>query len=198
MNGTVNTQNVRQYAPRGEAPSFNFDRNESRQKLTVWAGLSGNGFLLGPFFFDGNVTGTKYLQMFDNEILPCLLAVYGLNEDQDIQNIWWFQDGAPPHRLRDVTQRLRAVFRHNLVALNQDMEWPPRSPDLTPLDFFLWGYLKSKIYVTPPTDIQDLRGRIVQECDILRGNESIRKSIRAMLIKANLCVERNGRQVEGF
>ncbi|CAH1966184.1 unnamed protein product [Acanthoscelides obtectus] len=44
------------------------------------------------------------------------------------------------------------------------IEWPPRSPDLSPLDFFMWGHLKSKIYATQPTSLEDLRQRIVNEC----------------------------------
>ena len=91
-----------------------------------------------------------------------LITYHGLHEEEDIQNIWWFQDGAPPHRLRDVTQRQRSVFRPNLVALHQDVEWPARSPDPTPLDFFLWGYLKNKMYATPQRDMQDLRDRIAR------------------------------------
>jgi hypothetical protein len=40
--------------------------------------------------------------------------------------------------------------------------WPPRSPDLTPCDFFLWGYIKDVVYVPPlPNDIQELRQRII-------------------------------------
>ncbi|EFN65149.1 hypothetical protein EAG_00038, partial [Camponotus floridanus] len=41
------------------------------------------------------------------------------------------------------------------------IEWPPRSPDLSPLDFFLWGYLKSKVYKTNPRNLNNLRRRIV-------------------------------------
>ena len=33
-------------------------------------------------------------------------------------------------------------------------------PRSNTLRFFLWGYLKNKIYETPPTDPQDLRDRI--------------------------------------
>ncbi|KAF2367907.1 hypothetical protein FHG87_001352, partial [Trinorchestia longiramus] len=47
-----------------------------------------------------------------------------------------------------------------------DVEWPPRSPDLTPCDFFLWGYLKNKVYFSPPQDLEELQNRIRSEIDI--------------------------------
>ena len=41
------------------------------------------------------------------------------------------------------------------------MRWPPRSPDLTPYDFFLWGFVKDTAFVPPlPANLQDLRNRI--------------------------------------
>ena len=67
LNGKVNTYLVRHYAPKdGEHPSFNFDRNSSRLKLNVWAGICGNGWLLGPFFFEGNVNGRAYFGMIND------------------------------------------------------------------------------------------------------------------------------------
>ena len=40
------------------------------------------------------------------------------------------------------------------------MKWPPRSPDLTPLDFYFWGYVKGKVYVPPlPQTIDELKIR---------------------------------------
>ena len=53
MNGKVNSQNVREYAPHGERPEINYAVNQCRERCTVWVGLCGNGTLLGPFFFDG-------------------------------------------------------------------------------------------------------------------------------------------------
>ena len=38
--------------------------------------------------------------------------------------------------------------------------WPPRSPDITPLDFFLWGYVRDKVFSTPVPDITNLKARI--------------------------------------
>ena len=41
--------------------------------------------------------------------------------------------------------------------------WPPRSPDLTPTDLFLWGLLKGKVYKNTPRTIEQLKDAIRQE-----------------------------------
>ena len=64
-----------------------------------------------------------------------------------------------------VRDRLRELFGHRVIALYEDVEWPPRSPDLTPYDFILWGYLKNKVYTSPPNDLNDLQNRIQNEVD---------------------------------
>ena len=46
LNGLVNTHNTVKYAPRGQPPEFNFDRSNTREKVTVWAALCGNGRVL--------------------------------------------------------------------------------------------------------------------------------------------------------
>jgi hypothetical protein len=59
-------------------------------------------------------------------------------------------------------------------AANVDLRRSPKSPDLTPCDFFLWGYVKYTVFVPPlPIDIDDLKRRITEvvaavTCDILR------------------------------
>lgn len=200
MNGKVNTQNVRFYAPAGEAPNFNFDVNQARQKLSVWAGLCGNGTLLGPFFFDGNVNGQKYLEMFNTSMVPGILRNYNLMHENFVYpaGIWWAQDGAPPHIANPVRARLRAVFGEKVVSRGHQTLWPARSPDLTPCDHFLWGYIKSKVYITPPADLQELRRRIDDSFIELRGNQNMIRSVfREMRRRAQLCIDNNGRHVEG-
>ena len=61
-----------------------------------------------------------------------------------MNRMWWIQDGAPCHRIIPVRNSLTDVFNTRIIAVNHEVEWPPRSPDLTPCDFFLWRYLKSK------------------------------------------------------
>ena len=41
--------------------------------------------------------------------------------------------------------------------------WPPRSPDLNPCDYYLWGHLKSKVYNPKPLNLQQLKDNIIKE-----------------------------------
>ena len=100
--------------------------------MSVWMGLSGSGHIIGPFFYEGNLNGNAYPQMLNEEIMPRLFELYG----DRVDHLWWMQDGAPCHRTNVVTNRLREVFRNRIIGLEHAVEWPPRSPDLTPCDFF--------------------------------------------------------------
>jgi len=55
---------------------------------------------------------------------------------------------------------LDATFPNRWIGRDGPTPWPPRSPDITPLDFFLWRYVKDKLFSTPFPDITNLRARI--------------------------------------
>ena len=57
------------------------------------------------------------------------------------------------------------LFPGRLISLRGDVEWPARSPDLSPCDVFLWGYLKEKVFKHRPPSLEDLKERIQQEID---------------------------------
>jgi hypothetical protein len=128
MDGEVNLHNVRRYAPKGHPPEFNFNRSDSQAKLTVWAGLCGNGVILGPYFFEGNVDGVAYLQILHEYDLP-LLAVHFRDHFENglFRDLWWAQDGTPAHQLLEVRDRLNGVFGNDrVIVLGHNIEWPPR------------------------------------------------------------------------
>jgi hypothetical protein len=52
-------------------------------------------------------------------------------------------------------------FPGRWVGRDGPISWHPRSPDITPLDFFLWGYVKDIIYKTPVTSHDEMKLRIV-------------------------------------
>ena len=79
---------------------------------------------------------------------PCLFTKI---EEEYIGNIWFQQDGATCHTTElDV---LRPVFEDRTISRRADVVWPPRSWDLTPLEYYLWVSVKDKCYADKPETI---------------------------------------------
>jgi hypothetical protein len=70
------------------------------------------------------------------------------------------QDSAPPQWGRIVRDYLDATFLNRWLGRDGPLARPPQSPDIIPLDFFLWGYVKDKVYATKVTGVEDLKTRI--------------------------------------
>ncbi|GBO27533.1 hypothetical protein AVEN_133645-1, partial [Araneus ventricosus] len=58
---------------------------------------------------------------------------------------------------------LKEMFPKHLISLRGGISWPPRSPDLLPRDYFLWGFLKSEAYKNRPRTTEELMAAIRQE-----------------------------------
>jgi len=71
--------------------------------------------------------------------------------DELEEDVWFQQDGVTAHTSR------RLLSIGHLISLRGDIGWSARSPDLTPCDFFLWGYLKAKVYACHPGTIEQLK-----------------------------------------
>ena len=86
------------------------------------------------------------------------LARFPVNENTLFQ-----QGGATSHTARMSVNAVNALFPKRVVSRNGDNPWPSRSPDLTLWDYFLWGYLKTKVFETRPRTIAYLKQRIQDE-----------------------------------
>ena len=58
---------------------------------------------------------------------------------------------------------LKGKFDERVISRNGPVEWPPRSCDLTPLDFFVWGHIKSLVYADKSATLDDLKDNIQRE-----------------------------------
>jgi len=93
-------------------------------------------------FFSDRMTGQNYLDFLQNE-LPKQV------EDVPLSTriaIYFQHDGAPSHYTRHVMQHFSDTFPNRWIDRGSTINWPPRSPDLTPLDFYFWGLMKSEVY----------------------------------------------------
>ncbi|GFY23084.1 putative DD41D transposase [Trichonephila clavipes] len=118
------------------------------EKLTVWCALWAAG-VIGPYFFKNDegynvtVNGDRYRAMITNFFIPEL-------NNHDVQELWFQQDGATCHTPNATIDLLKDTFGDRLISRFVPMNWPPRSCDLTPLDYFLWGYVTSLVYADKP------------------------------------------------
>jgi len=71
-----------------------------------------------------------------------------------------FPTTQPPHWGSHVRRFLDATFPNRWIGRDGPTPWSPRSPDITSLDFCLWGYVKDKVFSTPVTDTTNLKARI--------------------------------------
>jgi hypothetical protein len=96
-----------------------------------------------PFFWETTITGIVYLDMLQQFLIP------QLDEDDQEGRIHFQQDGEPLHYFTEVPEYLNTRFLGRRTGRAEPIAWPPLSPDLTPLDIFLWGFLKDNVFVSP-------------------------------------------------
>ena len=78
------------------------------------------------------------------------------------------QDGAPPHWGLNVREFLNTQFPDRWIGRNGPIHWPARSPDLTPLDYFLWAISKTLFTRIDPSTIKNYRTRYLTQFNPLR------------------------------
>ena len=78
----------------------------------------------------------------------------------NVGQLWFQQDGSTCHTARATINLLKETFGERIISRFGPVNWPPRLCDLTPLDYFLWGYVKSLVYANKPLTINDLEDNI--------------------------------------
>jgi len=185
LNGFVNKQNCRIWA--SENPRCVLQRQTYPLRCTVWCGVT-SARIIGPYFFENqydhavSVTGDRYRTMIENFLVPAVA---------NTPLMWFQQDGATVHTARASIDLLRKTFGERIISRNADFSWPPRSPDLTAPDYFLWGYLKDRVYANKPNTIEALKHNIAHEVRAIQP-EILKKVMEHAVKRAVLCQEENG------
>ena len=105
------------------------------------------------------------------------------------------QDGAPPHFALTVREWLDNHFPGRWLGRRGPLEWPARSPDLTPCDFFLWGWVKEEIYRRRPQTLSELE-TLIQTVLTSVPLDFLLKSVDAIPQRLQTLVERTGSHIE--
>lgn len=183
LNGTVNRHNSVYWSNHNEHRLGT--KSMDQRGVTVWAGISYRG-VTAPRFFRETVKGENYLSMLQ-DALPNIIELGSI----------FMQDGAPAHYYRPVINYLNSNFPNRWIGRRGNLlEWPPRSPDFTPCDFFLWGHLKEIVYKSHPQSLGELEDSIRTAFSGLNGRLCRKVCTEAVERRIRLCVQENGEHIE--
>ncbi|GFX80324.1 uncharacterized protein TNCV_3930771 [Trichonephila clavipes] len=154
-------------------------------------------FYSWPVFFRGircwrsnNMFYHWTASLLRNKIIPDLQA------RQCLSRIIFMQDGAPPHITRCVKDVLKHHFKEEHVISHQFRHlWPPRSPDLNPCDFWLWGHLKQLVSCDKQKTLPDLKDSISRHVLNISHN-TLRSTVEHAILRFQITVENDGDHVE--
>nr|CAH7731459.1 unnamed protein product [Callosobruchus chinensis]CAH7752627.1 unnamed protein product [Callosobruchus chinensis] len=108
-------------------------------------------------------------------------------------------DGCPAHIRATVRQWLDEQYPHRWIGRGGPIPWPARCPDLTPVDFYVWGHLKSLVYDPlrgPVSSQEDLRTRILEAANSIGERLTTRVVKTGVRARLRACIRNRGRQFE--
>ena len=180
--GIFNTHNSHVWALNNPHATY-IRGHQQRFAVNIWTGIVDN-FLIGPYMLPQRLNAINYC-VFLRDVLPELLE----NVPLVIRENMWFQhDGAPAHFSNRARNHLNRSFGARWIGRGGPVAWPPRSPDLTPCDFFLWGTMKELVYDTPVDNEQTLIQRIMAAAEVIQTNhDNFYRSRQSLLPQCVTC-----------
>lgn len=181
LNGQVNKHNLFYYSTENERRFKEVPMKSAG--ITVWAAVS---YDRGIVFDISDLTMNKerYVNILQNIVAPFLSKTH-----------YYQHDGAPPHYSLLARDWLNEHLPGRWIGRRGPQEWPPRSPDLTILDFWLWSYVKEKVYRNCCRTNDELKQAIAAALTSV-PLEMIQNSYKNFYHRCSLCVQEYGAHIE--
>ena len=186
INGSVNRHNAFVYSH--ENPRSVSVQPMRSPSLMCWAMISPK---FGIIFHISTTTmnGELYEEVLNTHVIPRL-------KQRRYHNLLFQQDGAPAHYATRVRYILNSELPGRWIGRGGSIQWPPRSPDLSINDFWLWGDIRNRLYSPPrPRTLPDLRSRLenfLQNVPL----EMIERSYQSFIKRCDLCIANQGGHFE--
>lgn len=175
-------------------PLDNFvEKPAHSSKMLVWMAISHHGVFWREI--EGHMNTDTYINLLKNEFFPYLKT------RNLIDTCYFMQDGAPCHTSKISLQFINEHFKNRVISTgypqkyNMGIEWPPYSPDLTPLDFCIWGTVKARIAKHKPLTLIELNNALRIEVSLFT-QEFITNAIGSLIPRLQSLRNANGGHIE--
>ena len=132
---------------KSENPNALHEEPLHSEKIGVWCGMSQRRII----FFDATITTAAYMEILN--------AFANQLDDEELSIGYFQQDGATSHTSHAIINEIQSFLGDRVISKGL---WPPRSPNLTPPDYFLWGCLRGRVYRNKPRTIDALKANIIE------------------------------------
>lgn len=186
---SFNRQNVRYWST--ENPhAYDASVKQGAEKVMAWAGIV-NGCVLPIVWFQRgiSVNSQNYLELLQNNMWP------SVENNSDLENYFFQQDGATPHCAQKCLDFLLEKFPERVISRRTSHPWPASSPDLNLLDFWFWGEMEQVIQEKQPTSIDSLKA-IVDEAAASMEPEKIHRACQNFRRRVEMCRLKEGGHFE--
>lgn len=196
LSGHVNSRNAVHWG--SSLPDEVLSKPLHSQKVTVWMAMRRGGGTIGPFFFEDEegeavtINQERYVSAALEPFWEELGRRRGIHRHEE----WLQQDGATPHTAKKSLEWLHHHFRNRLISLKTAVPWSPHSPDLSPLDFFLWGFLKDRVYTEKPETTRQLKDAIITEVSHIPSEMVDNAVTHLQTVRLPAVIRRKGAHVE--
>jgi len=131
-------------------------------------------------FFDATITTAAYMEIFNNFVNQL--------DNEELSIGYFQQDGPTSHTSHASIAEIQSFSGDRVISKGL---WPQRSPDLTPPDYFLWGYLKGTVYQNKPRTIDALKANITEGIQAVTA-DVLARTFQNMARRVQSCLDANG------
>ena len=154
-------------------------------KLLVWA-----------IFFDENVDQDTYQELLQVEFLHDLKVICH-SHAFDRLRVMFMQDGTPAHYAKTTRDFLMHCFPGGVILRGENTFWPPHSPDLNVLGYYLWGKIKAKVTRKKYNNVENLKQSIREAFEGIGENtESTFNAVSQFYYRMKMVEQENGGHIE--
>ena len=195
LNGSINNHNNIFWG--SEPPKEITERQLKGPKVTAFVAYNARHGLLGPYWFEDDrgqtvtINAERYREIV-NQFHGDLTA--SLTPGQ-LRMAWFMQDGATPHTAGATIAHLQQLFNNRVLSLGMPHEWSPHSPDLNPLDFWLWGAAKGAVYADKPETLAHLKQNVINYVQQVTA-ETLCKVGQDFKVRIKACLNLRGAHIE--